>query len=88
MAMTFKDKGIIYYGPHSCSNCGRMICKMGTEFGGNAFDYPEGPIYPNSEWHPHVCDPADVSDWNVNRKKLDAEMAAQHPLVSVPVNLT
>ncbi|HXI43889.1 MAG TPA: hypothetical protein VNH83_28160 [Bryobacteraceae bacterium] len=34
---------------------------MGTEFGGNAFTYPEGPIYPNTEWHPHVCDPKMVA---------------------------
>jgi hypothetical protein len=34
---------------------------MGFEFGGNAFTYPEGPIYPNTEWHPHVCDPKLVS---------------------------
>lgn len=33
-----------------------MIVKMGHEFGGTAFNNPEGPIYPNSEWHPHVCD--------------------------------
>jgi hypothetical protein len=30
---------------------------MGREFGGNAFTYPDGPIYPNTEWHAHVCDP-------------------------------
>lgn len=57
MAMTFRSSRIIYYGPHQCSNCGVMICKMGIEFGGNAFTYPQEPIYPNTEWHPHVCDP-------------------------------
>jgi hypothetical protein len=31
---------------------------MGTEFGGNAFTAPTPPIYPNTEWHIHVCDPA------------------------------
>jgi hypothetical protein len=30
---------------------------MGEEFGHNSFTYPEGPIYPNTEWFPHVCDP-------------------------------
>ena len=55
--MTFRNSRIIYYGPHECQNCSQMICKMGQEFGGNAFDYPQGPVYPNSEWHPHVCDP-------------------------------
>lgn len=55
--MTFRSSKIIYYGPHECSGCGQKICKMGHEFGGNAFTYPEGPIYPNTEWHVHVCDP-------------------------------
>ena len=61
MPLTFRNSRIIYYGPHACSNCGRNICKTGTEFGGNAFDYPSGPIYPNTEWHPHICAPEDVS---------------------------
>jgi hypothetical protein len=30
---------------------------MGTEWGGTAFTNPQGSIYPNTEWHPHVCDP-------------------------------
>ena len=55
--LTFRSSRIIYYGPHECSNCGVLICKMGHEFGGNAFTYPDGPVYPNTEWHPHVCDP-------------------------------
>ena len=59
--LTFRNSKIIYYGPHECGTCGAMICKMGTEFGGNAFTYPEGPIYPNTEWHPHVCDPGRVA---------------------------
>jgi hypothetical protein len=59
--MTFRSSRIIYYGPHACSNCGALICKMGFEFGGNAFTYPDGPIYPNTEWHPHVCDPQRVA---------------------------
>lgn len=59
--LTFRSSRIIYYGPHACSNCGISICKMGHEFGGTAFTYPSGPIYPNSEWHPHVCDPKRVA---------------------------
>jgi hypothetical protein len=53
--LTFRNSRIIYYGPHECERCGVMICRMGHEFGANAFTYPEGPIYPNTEWHPHVC---------------------------------
>ena len=64
--LTFEDPIIIYYGPHSCSNCGALICKMGSEFGGNAFTYPHGPIYPNTEWHPHVCDPKLVKSFHAN----------------------
>ena len=52
----FRNSKIIYYGPHTCENCGVSIVKMGTEWGGNAFTNPEGPIYPNTEWFPHVCD--------------------------------
>jgi hypothetical protein len=55
--LTFRSSRIIYYGPHACENCGVLICRMGREFGGNAFTYPDGPIYPNTEWHAHVCDP-------------------------------
>lgn len=55
--LTFRSSRIIYYGPHACGNCGVTICKMGHEWGGNAFTYPEGHVYPNTEWHPHVCDP-------------------------------
>lgn len=60
--LNFRSARIIYYGPHPCENCGAMIAKMGREFGGNSFNYPEGPIYPNTEWHPHVCDPKDVGN--------------------------
>jgi hypothetical protein len=58
--MTFRNSKIVYYGPHSCDNCGQLICKAAFESGGTAFTYPEGPIYPNTEWHPHICDPHDV----------------------------
>ena len=58
--LTFRNSKIIYYGPHACDNCGAVVCKMGAEFGGNTFTYPDGPIYPNTEWHPHVCDPVRV----------------------------
>lgn len=56
--ITFRNSKITYYGPHSCENCGVEIVKMGTEWGGTAFTNPSGPIYPNTEWHPHVCDPS------------------------------
>jgi hypothetical protein len=58
--ITFRNSKIVYYGPHVCENCGVLIAKMGHDWGGTAFTYPEGPIYPNTEWHPHVCDPRQV----------------------------
>jgi hypothetical protein len=58
--LTFRNSRIIYYGPHDCSNCGVLIAKMGDDWGGTAFTYPTGPVYPNTEWHPHVCDPFEV----------------------------
>lgn len=65
--LTFRSSRIIYYGPHNCENCGIPIAKMGHEWGGNAFTYPEGPIYPNTEWHPHVCDPKQVREYNIKK---------------------
>ena len=59
--MTYDDPEIIYYGPHACSNCGATICKMALEFGGNSFTYPDDLIYPNTIWHPHVCDPKRIA---------------------------
>jgi hypothetical protein len=56
--VTFRNSKIIYYGPHTCENCGVLIVRMGTEWGGTAFTNPEGSIFPNTEWHPHVCDQA------------------------------
>ena len=58
--LTFRNSRIVYYGPHPCDNCGIDVAKMGHEWGGSAFTYPRGPVYPNTEWHPHVCDPFDV----------------------------
>lgn len=58
--LTFRNSKIVYYGPHPCENCGIDVAKMGNEWGGTAFTYPPGPVYPNTEWHPHVCDPFEV----------------------------
>ena len=69
--LTFRSSRIIYYGPHACGNCGAEICKMGHDFGGNAFNYPTGPIYPNTEWHPHVCDPKRVRQFK-NQPPIDS----------------
>jgi hypothetical protein len=69
--LTFRNSRIVYYGPHPCDNCDVLIAKMGPEWGGTAFTYPSGPVYPNTEWHPHVCDPFEV------RNKLGREAREQ-----------
>ena len=58
--ISFRSSRVVYHGPQPCENCGVSIVKMGQEFGGNAFTLPEGTIYPNTEWHVHICDPVDV----------------------------
>lgn len=54
----------VFYGPHACEKCGVQICKMGNGFGHDAYTYPEGPIYPNTEWVPHVCRQRDIERVN------------------------
>lgn len=48
------DRKLIYYGPHECQ-CGARICRVALEQGGEKFDYPQEPIYPNSVWKRHEC---------------------------------
>lgn len=57
MSISFRSSAVVYYGPHSCDECGEMVVKAGREFGGTVFSQPDGPIYPNTEWRPHLCDP-------------------------------
>lgn len=54
----------VYYGPHACGQCGLMICRMGSEYGSDSYTYPEGPIYPNTDWSPHVCQQRDIERVN------------------------
>src|ERR1035437_8978422 len=75
--MTFWNSKIIYYGPFNCELCGTPICRMGQEFGHNAFSYPDGPIYPNTEWHVHVCDPRSVLRERAHRAEL--KVLEKHP---------
>lgn len=46
----------VFYGPHPCKACGKTITKASHHQGGEEFDYPDGPIYPNTEWRRHDCD--------------------------------
>ena len=45
----------VFYGPHPCARCGAMIAKASYTQGGEEFDYPDGPIYPNTDWRRHNC---------------------------------
>jgi hypothetical protein len=80
--ITFRSSRIVYYGPHPCDNCGVNIAKMGAEWGGTAFTYPEGPVYPNTEWNPHVCDPKNVYSKLAEEDKQKVLMAwpKSHPV--------
>lgn len=47
----------VFYGPHECVHCGCLIVKQGNlppGQNGAEYDYPEGPIYPNTTWVSHV----------------------------------
>lgn len=48
-------KDTLFYGPHACSQCGRMIAKAAVKQGGAEYNYPLGPIYPNTDWRRHDC---------------------------------
>jgi hypothetical protein len=80
--LTFRSTKIVYYGPFACQGCGATIVRMGQEHGGNAFDQPDGPIYPNTEWHVHVC-AAQKGDGatsaQINTTRLDGEWLPQSP---------
>jgi hypothetical protein len=42
-----------FYGPFPCEYCGVQIVRAEHAEGGQAFDVPSWPIYPNSTWEPH-----------------------------------
>lgn len=75
--ISFRNSRVAYYGPHECPNCGDMIVKAGTEWGGAVFTAPDTPIYPNTEWHPHICDPVRVKQ--VIRSQDEEYVKATYP---------
>jgi hypothetical protein len=47
----------VFYGPHECPNgCKAKVCRVSLEQGGMILNYPEGIIYPNTNWVQHVCE--------------------------------
>jgi len=83
------DNQFIYYGPYPCTNCRQPICKLAEEQGGETFDYPQGPIYPNTNWTIHTCTSQMVTDsltcpfcghaahlstdWTINSVRIDKD---------------
>lgn len=53
--LTVRKPSLVYYGPHQCPGCTAMICRVSIEQGGRMYEYPDGPIYPNTEFWPHIC---------------------------------
>jgi hypothetical protein len=51
-----------FYGPHECERCSIVIVKASREEGGEEFEQPDGPIYPNTPWQRHNCKAAHGSD--------------------------
>lgn len=47
---------LTYYGPHPCPlGCGSLVVQTAAHQYAYRFDMPDGPIYPNTRWEPHVC---------------------------------
>lgn len=59
--MTFKDKKLVYYGPHPCQECdktgkkGTMIVRAQHGKKVFAMKYTHNAQYPNHAWEKHVC---------------------------------
>lgn len=51
----------IFYGPHECSDCGKVIVRASMQEGGEKYDQPDGPIYPSTVWQRHNCDASKIT---------------------------
>lgn len=45
----------IWYGPHQCNDCGKIIIKKAREQGGLELNAPFNSNYPNHVWQKHSC---------------------------------
>lgn len=79
-----RDPNVVWYGPHACNKCGKMIVKSSFETGGKELDAEDyNHHYPNFRWHQHVCDPKDIAGLPSAMTPDVAEMASrlnQHPI--------
>lgn len=60
MKPTFEEQirnpEVIWYGPHECPKCGRIIVKSAMEQGGLSLDAADfNHRYPNFKWEKHKC---------------------------------
>jgi len=69
----------IFYGPHQCLDCGGIICKASYTQGGESFDYPKGPIYPNTDWKRHNCTGPQPEEKLSSGIEADKEWARRQP---------
>lgn len=80
MSKTLPNK-TIFYGPHECDICGKTICKTAIEQGGEAYDYPSGIIYPNTEWKKHSC--GDLKDVIKELRKKVKALEEKDPWIKI-----
>lgn len=80
MAKALSNK-TIFYGPHECDVCGKTICKVSKDQGGEEYDYPTGIIYPNTEWKKHSC--GDLKDVIRDLRKKIKEVEGKDPWIKI-----
>lgn len=51
-----KDPEGIWYGPHECNGCGKLVIKKSLDQGGLTLDAPHNHHYPNHQWEIHICE--------------------------------
>lgn len=57
----------IFYGPHPCEKCGRMIVKAARADGGAEYNWPDEGPYPNTGWWRHRCDETATAEDTVGK---------------------
>jgi len=71
-----RDPAAIFYGPHQCENCGRIIVrrcrKQGEDLTLDAEDFNHH--YPNFIWQEHICTPSGLPIGSAGGKARAAKM--------------
>lgn len=50
-----RQTNVVWYGPHECNSCGRVVVKSSIATGGVTLDAPHDHHYPNFKWKEHKC---------------------------------